>query len=320
MRQVQVRVAGNQRPERLDTFLAHTVEHVSRSRVQQLIGAGLVTVNGIRPPKSYRIRPHDLIDVTLPLPQKVEAVPEAIPLRIVYEDSDVVVVNKDAGMVVHPAFSNYSGTLVNALLHHIQDLSGINGELRPGIVHRIDKETSGLLLVAKHDRAHRFLSRLFREHRIDREYWAIVWGRPRKKKDTIRTLIGRHPKERKRFAVVKDGKEAVTHYEVVESFDFLSLIRVHLETGRTHQIRVHMAHLGHPVFGDKKYGGDNPNLAGGERRRRQRAEHLLTLMPRQALHAKTLGFFHPTRKEPFSFDSELPEDFLLVLEELKKGT
>lgn len=318
MQVLKIVVAMNQRPERLDTFLTHQVPDISRTRLQQLLEYGLVLVNGQRVVKSYQIKPKDSIEVTLPFAEKIEAKPEAIPLTIVYEDSDLVIVNKEPGMVVHPAFSHTSGTLVNALLHHVQDLSGINGELRPGIVHRIDKETSGLLLVAKHDRAHRVLSRFFREHRVEREYWAIVWGRLKRNRGTIETFIGRSPKERKKFAVTPLGKIAITHYEVLETFDFLSLIKLHLETGRTHQIRVHMAHLGHPVFGDKVYGGTNPNLAGPESKRRQTAENLLQLMPRQALHAKTLGFFHPTEKRMVSFDSELPEDFRSVLVKLGK--
>lgn len=318
MQELKIIVAMNQRPERLDTFLTHQVPDISRTRLQQLLEYGLVLVNGQRVLKSYQIKPRDTIDVTLPFAEKIKARAEAIPLNIIYEDTDIVIVNKEPGMVVHPAFSHASGTLVNALLHHVQDLSGINGELRPGIVHRIDKETSGLLLVAKHDRAHRVLSRFFREHRVEREYWALVWGQPKKEKDTIETFIGRSPKERKKFAVTPTGKIAITHYDVVESFAYLSLIKLHLETGRTHQIRVHMSHLGHPVFGDKTYGGNNRNLAGPDHQLRQHAESLLALMPRQALHAKTLGFFHPSQKKMVRFDSELPADFLSVLSRLKE--
>ncbi len=314
MRQIQIRVPGNQRPERLDVFLSHQIEHISRARVQQLIREEWIRVNGAIPLKAYLVRPHDVIDVTLPLPERPEAQPEDIPLRIVYEDDDLIVVNKAAGMVVHPAHANYSGTMVNALLYHVQDLSGINGELRPGIVHRIDKDTSGLLLVAKHDRAHRFLSAQFRAHHIEREYCAIAWGRFQKPAGTIETCIGRSPKDRKKFAVVKEGKNAITHYEVIKPFDYLALVRLRLETGRTHQIRVHLSHIGHPVFGDKTYGGANPNLAGGSHHNRQNAFNLLTLMPRQALHAKTLGFVHPTTRDFMRFDSELPDDFKAVLE------
>lgn len=276
----------------------------------------MILVNQKPVAKSYKIKPHDVIDVTLPIPEKVEMKAEDIPLHIVYEDADILVINKPAGMVVHPAYSNWTGTMVNALLHHVQDLSGINGELRPGIVHRIDKDTSGLLLVAKHDKAHRFLSNLFKSHSIEREYWAIVWGKLKKKKGTIETLIGRSPKDRKKFAVVKEGKTAITHYEMIAVYDYLSLVKLHLETGRTHQIRVHMAHLGHPVFGDKTYGGDNPNLAGNSKKIKQ-AVNLLEKMPRQALHAKTLGFVHPTTRKIVKFDSKLPDDFNDVLKNLK---
>ncbi len=320
MRKIQITVTANQRSERLDSFVSRQIENLSRSRVQQLIEHNMILVNQKLISKSYKIKPHDRIDVTLPMPEKIDAQPENIPLNITYEDEDILIVNKSPGMVVHPAHANYTGTMVNALLHHVQDLSGINGKLRPGIVHRIDKDTSGLLLVAKHDKAHRFLSNLFKSHTIEREYWAIVWGKLKKKKGTIETLIGRSPKDRKKFAVLKDGKQAITHYEVMESYEFLSLVKLKLETGRTHQIRVHMAHLGHPVFGDKTYGGDNPNLAGNEQKRRQKAVNLLELIPRQALHARTLGFMHPATRKPVSFDSELPEDFKKILRRLAEKT
>ncbi len=319
MRIIHLTVAGNQGIERLDVFLSHQIENASRTRIQQLIDQERVLVNGKQPAKSYKIRPHDRIEVTLPLPEKVEAKPEDIPLSIVYEDDDLVVVNKPAGMVVHPAFSNYTGTMVNALLHHVRDLSGINGEIRPGIVHRIDKDTSGLLLVAKHDRAHRFLSQQFRTHKTEREYWALVWGNMKKKKMTIEANIGRSAKDRKKFTVVSEGKPAITHCELIEQFDGFALLRLNLETGRTHQIRVHMAHTGHPIFGDKTYGGDNPNLAGGEKKKKQHAFSLLEMMPRQALHAKTIGFVHPSTRQTMRFDSDLPHDFMSVLEKIKKA-
>lgn len=317
MRKYQFNIPANERPKRLDHFVTHAIENLSRSRAQQLVSENMVSVNGKFVAKSYMIRPGDRIEVILPLPEKVEAQAEDIPIRVIYEDDDILVVNKSAGMVVHPAYANYTGTLVNALLHHVQDLSGINGELRPGIVHRIDKDTSGLLLVAKHDRAHRHLSKLFKDHNIEREYWAMVWGKPKKKKDTIETLIGRSAKDRKKFAVTKEGKNAITHYELITAYESVSLIRCRLETGRTHQIRVHMNYIGHPILGDKTYGGDNPNLAGGEKKKKQHAENILALIPRQALHAKTLGFIHPTTKKMMRFDSELPDDFNAVLQLIK---
>lgn len=318
MRKHQVVVTANQRPERLDSFVARQIENLSRSRVHQLLEAGLILVNGQRKAKSYSIRPLDVIDISLPIPEPVTMEAENIPLDIVYEDQDLLVINKPAGMVVHPAYSNWTGTLVNALLHHVTDLSGINGKLRPGIIHRIDKDTSGLLLVTKHDRAHRFLANLFRTHRIEREYWALAWGKFKRQKGTIDAPLGRSLKDRKKFAVVKTGKPAVTHYEVMEAFEFLSLVRLHLETGRTHQIRVHLAHVGHPIFGDPVYGGNIENLAGGEKKKRQQARNLLALMPRQALHAKTLGFQHPSTKKIIRLDSELPEDFRNVLRNLER--
>jgi len=313
----QVIVTAHQRPERLDSFVTRQIEHLSRSRVHQLLTAGLIVVNGSVEAKSYQIKPHDIIDITLPVPAKVNMEAEDIPIDVVYEDEDLLVINKPAGMVVHPAYSNWTGTLVNALLHHVTDLSGINGELRPGIVHRIDKDTSGLLLVTKHDQAHRFAANLFRSHKIDREYWALVWGKFKKQKGTIDAPIGRSAKDRKKFAVIKNGKQAVTHYEVLEERAPLSLVKLRLETGRTHQIRVHLAHLGHPVFGDAVYGGDNENIAGGEKRKRQHARMLLELMPRQALHAKTLGFMHPTKKKIIRLDSEIPDDMAAVWKRAK---
>lgn len=319
VRKHQVVVTANQRPERLDAFVTRQIENLSRSRVHQLLEAGLILVNGQRKVKSYSIRPSDVIDISLPTPEPMTMEAEDIPLDIAYEDADLLVINKPAGMVVHPAYSNWTGTLVNALLHHVNDLSGINGKLRPGIIHRIDKDTSGLLLVTKHDRAHRFLANLFRTHRIEREYWALAWGKFKNKKGTIDAPIGRSPKDRKKFAVVNTGKHAVTHYDVMETFDVLSLVKLRLETGRTHQIRVHLAHVGHPIFGDRTYGGDNDHLAGGEKRKRERARNLLEKMPRQALHAKTLGFQHPSTKKIIRLDSELPSDFREVLH-LLKGT
>ncbi len=317
MRYHQVIVSAHQRPERLDSFVTRQIVNLSRSRVHQLLSQGLIVVNGKAVSKSYTIKPHDVIDITLPIPAKVQMEAEDIPINIVYEDNDIVVLNKPAGMVVHPAYSNWTGTLVNALLHHVTDLSGINGELRPGIVHRIDKNTSGLLLVTKNDPAHRFISNLFRSHKIEREYLALVWGKLRQRKGTIDAPIGRSPRDRKKFAISKTGKSAVTHYEVLEAHAPLSLVQLHLETGRTHQIRVHLAHLGHPVFGDPVYGGDNENLAGGEKRKRQHAKALLELMPRQALHAKTLGFTHPTTKKRIRFDSAIPDDMAAVLKNIR---
>lgn len=316
MRIHRVVVTAHQRPERLDSFAARQVEHLSRSRVHQLLEAGLILVNDVVKPKSYTVRPHDRIEIRLPIPEKVRMEAEDIPIRIVHEESDFLILDKPAGMVVHPAYSNWTGTLVNALLYHVRDLSGINGKLRPGIVHRIDKDTSGLLMVTKNDRAHRYMANLFRHHDIDREYHALVWGAFKNKSGTIDAPIGRSRKDRKKFAVSPDGKRAVTHYHVLKSLDFLSLLSLRLETGRTHQIRVHLASIGHPIFGDPVYGGRNEQLAGTQKKKQQ-AAHLLERMPRQALHAKTLGFVHPTTRRKLSFDSPLPPDFESVLSELK---
>ncbi len=239
-------------------------------------------------------------------PPRTDAQPEDIPLDIVYEDDQLLIVNKHAGMVTHPAFSNYTGTLVNALLHHCNALSKVNSETRPGIVHRLDKDTTGLMVVAKNDIAHHFLAKQFSRRTIEREYWAIVWGTFERRKGTIDAALGRS----------KKGKTAVTDYEVIKEFEYLSLIRLKLRTGRTHQIRVHLAHVGHPVFGDPTYGGRSHVWGGLEGKKAQQAINLLKLISRQALHAKTIGFLHPSTKQQVKFDSELPADMQEVLNRL----
>jgi 23S rRNA pseudouridine1911/1915/1917 synthase len=250
----------------------------------------------------------------------MEAKPERIPLDIVYEDDQLLIVNKPAAMVTHPAYAHYSGTLVNALLHHSRSLSSLNTEMRPGIVHRLDKDTTGLLVVAKNDTAHHLLAAQFSRRTIDREYWALVWGTFQQPTGVIEASLGRSKRDRKKVTVVEEGKPAVTEYEVLKEFDFLSLIRLKLKTGRTHQIRVHLAHIGHPVFGDPTYGGRSPTWGGLEGKRAQRAQNLLDLISRQALHAKTIGFIHPATKERVKFDSELPEDMKKVLEGLRTSS
>ncbi|HUX92832.1 MAG TPA: RluA family pseudouridine synthase, partial [Ignavibacteriaceae bacterium] len=240
-----------------------------------------------------------------------------IPLNIVYEDSFLIVVNKPAGMVAHPAYANYTGTLVNALLHHSQKLSKLNLPGRPGIVHRIDKDTSGLLVVAKDEWTHAKLAEQFSKHSIEREYWAVAWGRFKEKKGEINSNIARSKSDRKKFTAVKsDGKTAVTFFEVLKEFDFTSLVKINLKTGRTHQIRVHLSSIGHPIFGDPTYGGRNVLFGSTLPKIKSRVENLLNIMPRQALHAKTLGFIHPNTKEFLRFDSELPEDMNILLKKL----
>lgn len=298
-------------------YLTHHVANASRNKVQRGIEDGLVLVNDKKVKPSYLVNPNDSIVVTLPRPPRTEALPEDIPLDIVYEDDDLLVVNKPAGMVTHPAYRNYSGTLVNALLFHSQQLSGVNSELRPGIVHRLDKDTSGLLVVAKNDDAHHRLAKQFSKHSIEREYRAIVWGRFKNKRGRIEANLGRSKKDRRKVSVTAHGKHAATHYEVLKQFEFLALVKLNLKTGRTHQIRVHLAHIGHPVFGDATYGGRNSEWGGLSGKKAHRAANLLKLTSRQALHAKTLGFVHPTSGTTVRFESDLPEDMSVLMEKLE---
>jgi len=307
---------------RIDKFLMDRLPNVSRNKVQDAIKAETVQVNN-RPVKvSYKVKPHDIITITLPDPPRdTEIVPENIPLNITYEDEDLLLVNKSPGMVVHPAYSNWTGTLVNALTYYLQNLpTSRNGEGRPGLVHRIDKDTSGLLVIAKNDYAMTYLARQFFDHTIERTYYALVWGVPKETTGTITGHIGRSAKDRKVMAVYPEGeygKHAVTHYKVLQSFQYVSLIQCNLETGRTHQIRAHMKFLGHPLFNDATYGGDQ--IIYGSRTSSFKAfvENAFKLIPRQALHAKSLGFVHPTTKKFLQFNSDLPADFKAVLDKWK---
>ena len=314
--QLRIVIPPGEHRKRLDVYLTHRVENATRNKVQQAIETGMVLVNAQVRKSSYLLNPNDIIDITFPRPPRMEAEPEDIPLDIVFEDSSLLIINKPAGMVTHPAYGNYSGTLVNALLHHCNHLSTINTEMRPGIVHRLDKDTTGLMVVAKTDTAHAFLAKQFALRSIDREYWAIVWGRFKSSKGTIEANLGRSKRDRKKVAVIEDGKSAITEYEVLKEFDFLSLVRLHLKTGRTHQIRVHLAHINHPVFGDATYGGRNASWNGLAEKKEQRAATLLKLLSRQALHAKTIGFIHPVTKEFLKFNSELPADMQAILEKI----
>ena len=300
-------------PERLDLFLRHRCPELSRSRIQTLIKSGAIRVNGAQTRPAYLVQPGDEIAVELPEPEPLAAFPESLPLSIAYEDDDLLVVDKAAGMTVHPAPGAAEGTLVNALLHHCRNLSGINGTLRPGIVHRLDKETSGLLVVAKRDDAHRALAAKFQAHQVERHYLALVWGVLRGESSRIEAPIGRHPKNRKKMAVVEDGRDAATNSSVIERCPFTTWVECQLETGRTHQIRVHLAHIGHPVFGDPVYGGRD-QARGIRPEYRRQANWMLSLIKRQALHAKKLRFAHPTTGERMEFTAPLPEDLRAVLE------
>jgi len=317
-RRFEIKVSERKSRERIDAFLARELPHrISRHKIQQVIRAGGVTVNGITVKANTPVRPNDAILVIIPKPPPPEVLPEDIPLKILFEDEHLLVVDKPAGMVVHPACGHFKGTLVNALLGHTRALSRDGGTGRPGIVHRLDKDTSGLLVVAKEDTVHESLAVQFGDKSAEREYRAIVWGRPSKNSGTVETLLSRSVRDRRKIAVASTGKSAVTHYRVLERFSFLSHLSLTLETGRTHQIRVHMAHIGHPVFGDPSYGGRTRPLVGLNREDRALAAELLQSIPRQALHAKTLGFIHPVLKKKMRFDSELPGDILGILERLR---
>jgi 23S rRNA pseudouridine1911/1915/1917 synthase len=310
---------GHHENQRLDVYITQFVQNATRNKVQEGIKQGFVTVNGKVEKASYKMQPGDLIEITLPKPPPPEAKPEPISLDIIFEDSDLIIVNKPAPMVVHPAFGNWTGTLVNGLLHHANELSGVNDPaIRPGIVHRLDKDTSGLLVVAKNDYAHQFLAAQFARHDLERSYQAVVWGQP-EPEGIFTGNIGRSRRDRKIMAVVDDdaGKHAVTHYKVIEYFDYLALVDIRLETGRTHQIRVHFAHHGFPVFGDATYGGNSVRYGPNTGSRQTMYENLFASLGRQCLHARTLGFVHPTTGEKVYFESELPGDFRNVLNKLR---
>ena len=315
----QFTVQENEQSRRIDRFLANKLPDFSRSFLQKLIRNQQITVDGSPVSSSYQVSTGNLIDIRVPPPAETTLIPEAIPLDIVFEDSQLLVVNKAAGMVVHPGAGIHSGTLVNALMHHCQDLSGVGGRLRPGIVHRLDKNTSGLLVIAKNDVAHVHLQKQFADKSASRTYQALVWGRPQPPADTLTTFLNRSKSDRKKFAVAKEGKEAITLYETMETFSFLSLLKIRLKTGRTHQIRVHMSHLQHPVFGDPEYSGRKKQINRlSALSERNFAVYLLKGIQRQALHAITLGFQHPVSGELLSFSSALPKDMSSLLLNLKQ--
>lgn len=311
---------GHHENTRLDVYITQFVQNATRNKVQEGIKEGYVKVNGKVEKASYKMQPGDEIHIVLPKPPPPEAVAEEIDLDLVHEDDDIIIVNKVPGMVVHPAFGNWSGTLVNGLLHHAGNLSGVNDPMiRPGIVHRLDKDTSGLLVIAKNDVAHAKLAAQFAKHDLDRTYWAVVWGSP-EQEGTFTGNIGRSKSNRKIMTVVDDneGKHAVTHYKVLEYFDHLALVEVRLETGRTHQIRVHFSHFEFPVFGDKTYGGASVRFGSNTGARKSMFDKLFVQLNRQCLHAKTLGFLHPSTGEKVLYDSELPGDFRNVLTKLRE--
>jgi 23S rRNA pseudouridine1911/1915/1917 synthase len=319
-RKLEIEVPADFSGIRLDLFLSNQNLDLSRSRIQKLISDQNILIDGKSIKPSYKIKGKEKITITIPPLEKLSLEPEDIPLDILYEDFDLLVVNKKAGMVVHPALGNYSHTLVNALLFHCKDLSGINGVLRPGIVHRLDKNTSGLMVVAKNDFAHLGLAEQIKNRTLLREYVALVWGHMPADKGIIEAPIGRSTKDRKRMAVSRlKGRESLTEYWVVERFDLCDLLSIRLKTGRTHQIRVHLSYLNHPVLGDPEYGGRQKWIKGIHDQHRPLAQRFITLIDRQALHAKKLGFIHPRTKKCLEFDSILPEDIQNVLGSLRKS-
>ena len=314
----ELKAKAKDQGKRIDLLLAENFKDQSRSRIQKLISEKKISVNEKPTKPGYKLKPEDKITIEIPPLKELKVEPQNIPLNIIYEDKDLLVVNKEAGMVVHPAPGNYDRTLVNALLYHCKDLSGIQGVLRPGIVHRLDRGTSGLLVVAKNDFAHNHLSLQLKKREIHREYYAITWGNLGSERGTIQAPIGRALTNRKRMKVTAvKGREAITEYEVSERFKLCDLLIIKLQTGRTHQIRVHLSFAGHPVLGDADYGGRQKWVRGISGIHKNFCNRLLKLIDRQALHAKKLGFVHPRKEEYLEFETELPQDFSNILQELR---
>lgn len=308
---------------RIDKFLSDRLANVSRSKIQKGIDDGFVTVNDNPVKSNYKVHPNDVIIISFPEPPRnTEVLPENIPLTIVYEDDALLVIHKPAGMVVHPAYQNWTGTLVNALAYHFQNLPQMPGnDGKPGLVHRIDKDTSGLLVIAKTEKAMTSLAKQFFDHSIERTYYALVWGIPDPPEGTINVYLGRSLKDRRITAAFPEGdhgRHAVTHYKLIRDYRYVSLLECKLETGRTHQIRAHLKHIGHPIFNDATYGGNQVVKGTVFTKYKQFVENCFKIIPRQALHAKTLGFIHPETQQFMQFDSELPEDFNAVLEKWDK--
>lgn len=312
-------VDSGQSPLRLDKYLAINMRNSSRSKIQSAADEGQLLVNGVAQKASYKVRPGDVVTIVMGRPKfQNEIIAEDIPLDIPYEDDSLLLVNKAAGMVVHPGHGNYRGTLVNALTHHLKGLELIeDADMRAGLVHRIDKNTSGLLVIAKNERVHAHLAKQFFNHTTRRRYIALVWGNVTEDEGTITGNIGRSVKDRLKMFVFEDGsdgKHAVTHYRVLQRFGYVTLVECHLETGRTHQIRVHMAWKGHPLFNDERYGGDKIIKGTTFSKYKQFVENCFAMMPRHALHAKSLGFEHPTTKEQMHFECDMPADFVALIQ------
>lgn len=307
-----------QKPLRVDKFICNLLENTTRNKIQKSADAGYVHVNGEPVKSNYKVKPGDIVTLEMEHPKReIELIAEDIPLNIIHEDEDLIVINKQAGLVVHPGHGNYSGTLVNALLHHFQNLPTANGEDRPGLVHRLDKLTSGIMVIAKNEQAMSHLADQFFQRTTERRYRALVWGNFEEEEGTVVGHIGRSLKNRQIQTVFPEGdygKHAITHYKVLERLGYVTLIECKLETGRTHQIRVHMQHEGHPLFNDPEYGGDRILKGTTFTKYKQFVDNCFKALPRQALHAKSLGFKHPRTGEWMHFDSELPDDMALVLE------
>ncbi len=320
-----------QQPLRIDKFLLHKIENATRTRIQAALEVGNVLVNGKTTKSSYKVRPADEISVVFPYPKReIELIPENIPLNIVYEDEDLMVINKVAGMVVHPGVGNFTGTLMNALVYYVGNLPKSTHpskdpfrELRPGLIHRIDKDTSGLLVIAKNDKAMTKLAKEFHEKKVLRKYIALAWGDFKEEEGTVNAHVGRDHRDRKKMAVFLDGghgRNAVTHYKVLERFNYVTVLECRLETGRTHQIRVHMQYLKHPLFNDQTYGGDKILRGTATAKYTKFVENCFKLLPRQALHAMSLGFTHPTTGKEMYFESSLPDDMQKVIEKWRAYT
>lgn len=310
---------------RIDKFITSKLESISRSRVQSAADAGNILVNGSAVKSSYKVKPLDSISIVMAYPpRQVEIIPQDIPINIVYEDDDLVVVNKEAGMVVHPGHGNYSGTLVNALMYHLRDVPLFkSGDVRPGLVHRIDKNTSGILVIAKTEFAMNHLARQFFERTTKRRYVALVWGDMEEDEGTVDAHIGRSPRDRMKMHVFpegNDGKHAITHWKVIERLGYVTLVECRLETGRTHQIRVHMEYIRHPIFNDDRYGGDSIVKGTTFTKYKQFIQNCFSICPRHALHAKSLGFIHPTTGQEMFFESDIPDDMVQVIERWKTYT
>jgi 23S rRNA pseudouridine1911/1915/1917 synthase len=307
---------------RIDKFLMNRMENATRNRIQNAADSGCILVNEKTVKSSYKVKPLDVISIVLPHPPRdTEIYPENIPLNIVFEDEEIVIINKTAGMVVHPGFNNYTGTLVHALAYHFENLPNLNGNYaRPGLVHRIDKDTSGLLVISKNEQAMTFLAKQFFDHSIHRKYVALVWG-DIAEGGTVSGYIGRSLKDRRVMDIYdteEKGKWSVTHYKVLERLNYVTLIECELETGRTHQIRAHMQHIGHPLFNDASYGGDKILKGTSFTKYKQFIDNCFSICPRQTLHAKSLGFLHPKTKQELYFETEMPSDMLQLLDKWHK--